>query len=70
MARTHAYDRPLTIEVIDGEVVMLSPDGPLGISLTPDAAAQTAAALAAAARTAALTEALTEAKGRPAGKQR
>jgi len=53
MARPHAYDRPLTIEVIDGEVVLLSADGPVGVSLTPDAAAQTAVALAEAARTAA-----------------
>ena len=53
MAQPHAYDRPLIIEVIDGEVVMLSTDGPIGVSLTPEAAAETAVALAKAAREAA-----------------
>ncbi|MCR5876871.1 hypothetical protein LRS10_23570 [Phenylobacterium sp. J426] len=49
MADTRAYDKPLEVEVVDGEVVVRATDGPMGISLTPDAAAATAQELARAA---------------------
>jgi hypothetical protein len=49
MARQLPYDKPLTVEVVDGEVVVRALDGPVGISLTPEAAAGTAVRLAAAA---------------------
>jgi hypothetical protein len=42
-------DKALTVEVVDGEVVLRAVDGPLGVSLTPSAAAETAALLAEAA---------------------
>lgn len=50
MTATSAYDRPLAIEVFDGEVVLRSPEGPFGVSLTAAAAAKTAEDLAVAAR--------------------
>jgi hypothetical protein len=46
-------DKALTVEVVDGEVVLRAVDGPLGVSLTPSAAAETAALLAEAASRAA-----------------
>ena len=49
MPLERAYDKPLTVEVVDGEVVVRAVDGPLGISLTPQAAAETALHLAEAA---------------------
>jgi hypothetical protein len=50
MADTNAYDKPLTVEVCEGEVVLSTPSGPFGISLTADAAARTAHDLATAAK--------------------
>lgn len=49
MASTRAYDKPLSVEVFDGEVVIRAENGPMGVSLTPSAAAQTAQQLAEAA---------------------
>lgn len=57
MSHNCPYDKPLTVEVVDGEVVVRALDGPLGISLTPHAAAQTAVQLAAAAERAARRQA-------------
>lgn len=53
MTRKSAYDRALSVEVYEGEVVIRSFDGPIGVSLTPQAAAETAAELAKAAELAA-----------------
>ena len=49
MSHQLPYDKPLTVEVVDGEVVIRALDGPLGISLTAGAAAETAVQLAMAA---------------------
>ena len=49
MTHRSPSDKALTIEVIDGEVVLRAVDGPLGMSLTPAAAAETAVQLAKAA---------------------
>lgn len=49
MSQHGPYAEPLSVEVFDGEVVVRSTNGPLGISLTPGAAAETAARLAEAA---------------------
>jgi hypothetical protein len=57
MSTTKAYEKPLSIEVVDGEVVVRSPDGPTAISLTPAAAAETAGRLAEAAERAAQPQA-------------
>jgi hypothetical protein len=43
-----AYDTPSTIYAVDGEVVLDGPDG-IGLSMTPNAAAETARRLAKAA---------------------
>lgn len=43
-----AYDTPTKVYAIHGEVVLDGPDG-LGLSMTPDAAAETARRLAKAA---------------------
>jgi hypothetical protein len=51
MTVTKAYDQPLCVEICEGEIVIRARDGPLGISLTADAAAKTAEQLAAAAST-------------------
>lgn len=53
MTRESAYDKALSVEVFDGEVVLRSLDGPMGVSLTPRAAAETASELAKAAELAA-----------------
>lgn len=50
MSDTRAYEEPLAVEVCDGEVVLTTPNGPFGVSLTAAAAALTAEELAAAAR--------------------
>lgn len=52
MAGTNAYEKPLSVEVFDGEVVLSTPEGPFSASLTAAAAAETAEHLAAAARAA------------------
>lgn len=50
MSHSQPYAKPFAVEVFDGEVVITANDGPLGISLTPDAAEETAHRLSAAAR--------------------
>lgn len=52
MVGTTAYQKPLCVEVFDGEVVLRSAEGPFSASLTPAAAAKTAEDLAKAARVA------------------
>lgn len=52
MVGTAAYEKPLSVEVYDGEVVLRSTEGPFSASLTPAAAAKTAEDLAEAARVA------------------
>ena len=47
-----AYSSPLEAEAVEGEVVLVAPEGAASISLTPDAAEKTARRLDAAARTA------------------
>jgi len=49
MSVTTAYDKPLIVEVCEGEVVIRAADGPTGFSLTPEAAARTAEQLVDAA---------------------
>ncbi|HZZ70238.1 MAG TPA: hypothetical protein VFE18_18865 [Phenylobacterium sp.] len=49
MSDTKAYDTPLSVEVVDEEVVLRSPDGPVGVSLTAAAATETARRLIEAA---------------------
>lgn len=56
MALTTAYEKPLSVEVYDGEVVIRSTEGPFGVSLTASAAASTAKALASAAEAAMATQ--------------
>ena len=58
MSHQLPYDKPLAVEVVDGEVVLRALDGPLGISLPPGAAAATAVQLAAAAERARRGQAL------------
>lgn len=53
MSNTQAYDKALSVEVYDGEVVLRTNDGPTAVSLTARAAAETAKALAQAAELAA-----------------
>lgn len=43
------HDEPMRVQAIDGEVVVLGPDA-VGLSMTPDAAEESARRLAAAAR--------------------
>ena len=43
-----AYSEPMTVTVVDGEVVVLGPDA-VSVSLTPDAAEESARRLSAAA---------------------
>lgn len=50
MPDTEAYEEPLAVQVCDGEVVLSTPNGPFGVSLTASAAARTAENLAEAAR--------------------
>jgi len=50
MAGPNAYDKPLSVEVYDGEVVLSATDGPFSVSLTALAAAKTAENLAKAAK--------------------
>lgn len=57
MSHQMPYDKPLTVEVVDGEVVVRALDGPVGISLTPGAAAATAVQLAWAAERARIRQA-------------
>jgi hypothetical protein len=47
MASHKAYDTPVKTTAIDGEVVLEGPDG-IGLSMTPDAAEETARRLQAA----------------------
>jgi hypothetical protein len=47
---TKAYDEPLSVEICEGEIVLTTKDGPVGISLTPSAAAKTAEQLATVAQ--------------------
>ena len=49
MSATYAHNTPLSVEVVEGEVVIRSLDGPVGVSLTPEAAKETAKQLAVAA---------------------
>jgi hypothetical protein len=53
VSNTQAYDKALSVEVYDGEVVLRTSDGPMAVSLTPRAAAETADELAKAAKLAA-----------------
>jgi len=64
MAGTNAYEKPLSVEVVDGEVVLRSSEGPLSASLTAEAAAKTAQDLAEAAKTALAHQASQEAISR------
>ena len=50
MAGTNAYEKPLSVEVYEGEVVLRTTEGPFSASLTAAAAAQTAEDLAKAAK--------------------
>lgn len=52
MAGTNAYEKPLSVEVYDGEVVLRTTEGPFSASLTAAAAAKTAQDLAEAAKAA------------------
>lgn len=52
MASTQAYEKPLSVEVYDGEVVISSTEGPFSVSLTAAAAARTAESLRQAAKAA------------------
>jgi hypothetical protein len=45
---SEAYSEPMTVRVVDGEVVVLGPDA-VSVSLTPDAAEESARRLEAAA---------------------
>lgn len=49
MSAIHAYDKPLSVEAVEGEVVIRSRQGPVGVSLTPRAAEHTAREMARAA---------------------
>jgi len=44
-----AYDQPLAVEALDGEVVLTSQSGAVAVALTPDAALETARRLQRAA---------------------
>lgn len=44
-----AFDEPMNVHAIDGEVVVLGPDS-VGVALTPDAAEESARRLTQAAR--------------------
>jgi hypothetical protein len=46
-----AFDEPMTVRVVDGEIVILGPDA-VGVSLTPEAAAESGRRLMAAAEAA------------------
>lgn len=52
MAGINAYEKPLLVEVFQGEVVISTSEGPFSASLTPVAAARTAEILAEAAKSA------------------
>jgi hypothetical protein len=45
---TEAYSEPMTVRVVDGDVVVLGPDA-VAVSLTPDAAEESARRLVEAA---------------------
>ena len=47
---TDALDEPLDVEICDGEVVLIAPGRPFGLSLTGRAALTTGEALSKAAR--------------------
>ena len=64
MAGTNAYEKPLSVEVYDGEVVLRTSEGPFSASLTAEAAAKTAHDLAEAARAALSHQASQEAISR------
>ncbi|HEY8571966.1 hypothetical protein [Phenylobacterium sp.] len=49
MQGTEAYPEPMTVSVIEGEVVILGPDA-VSVALTPEAAEESARRLIAAAR--------------------
>jgi hypothetical protein len=44
-----AFEEPMTVQVVDGEIVVLGPDA-VGVSITPDAAEESARRLIAAAQ--------------------
>lgn len=52
MVSTNTYEKALSVQVYDGEVVLSTPEGPFSASLTPAAAARTAEVLAEAAKSA------------------
>jgi hypothetical protein len=64
MAGTNAYEKPLSVEVYEGEVVLRTSEGPFCASLTAEAAAKTAQDLAEAARAALSHQASQEATSR------
>lgn len=47
---TEALDEPLSVEICDGEVVLIAPGRPFGVSLTGRAALRTGEALSEAAK--------------------
>ena len=51
MARA-AYDEPMDVSTVEGEIVLTAPGGAASVALTPRAAMQTAERLQAAAATA------------------
>lgn len=51
MPSQSAYSEPMTVDVVDGEVVILGPDG-LSASLTPESTEESARRLQAAAQVA------------------
>lgn len=57
MAGMNAYEKPLLVEVFQGEVVISTSEGPFSASLTPGAAAKTAEILAEAAKSAVVSHA-------------
>lgn len=44
-----AFESPLDVDVVEGEVVIIAPEGAAAIALTPDAARETAERIVAAA---------------------
>ena len=46
---TDALDKPLCVEICEGEIVLSTPEGPFGVSLTGRAALETCEALCQAA---------------------
>jgi hypothetical protein len=52
-----AFDQPLLVSVLEGEVVITGAQGPTAVALTPEAAAKTAERIAEAARLAQASQA-------------